>query len=607
MKPCYSDSKDQENDSKQFNYAMEVEGSSVLPMVLKASGNSGWLGEKVATETKRRQVETQNGLVGKLHHFFTTSPSLAFRYVVGRKLKDIEKRLDEIVLEMNNFKFLVEQVGRPIETFTRDETHSFVNTLMIVGSEIDKEKIVSLLLFSNYKENVPIIPIVGMGGLGKTTLAQLVYNDHRIQNHFPKRVFWACISDDFNIERILVKILQAGGANCSNSGGLENLQNQVRNMLSVNQFLLFLDDVWNEDIVEWKTLENFLITGARGSRIVVTTRSKEVASIVKTGTIIPYELGGLSEDQCLEILVKWAFKEGANKHENLVNIGREIVKKCGGVPLAARTLGAMLHSKTNEGDWKSVRDSEMWALAQKKNDILPILKSSYDQMPPFLKHCFACCSLFEKDEVIDGNRLIYHWMAQGFLQCSDREKELEDIGEGYILELHLAIGVCPPVNWSDGDYDLKGLKSLKKLGLYSLPKLVTLPKGLQDVAATLTHLAIIDYESFTLPSECILPNLQSLEIEDCCDFESLPEGMQCLTKLQFLRISGCNLATSSREGGEDWHKIAHIPTTELLDLFRGACFVATFVMAFYKMIVVLSLHFVEVCLVPMLWFWLLFS
>ncbi|KAI8562435.1 hypothetical protein RHMOL_Rhmol03G0037600 [Rhododendron molle] len=391
--------------------------------------------DEVATETKRSQVES---LMRKVYYFFTSSNPLVFRNVVGRKIRDIGKRLDEIVLQMYAFKFVVKLVERPIQINRREETTSFVNTVTVIGRDADKEQLVRLLLSSGDEENVAIIPIVGMGGLGKTTLAQLVYNDPRIQNHFTKRL-WVCISNDFDIKRVLIKLLQADDSNGDTSysnEGLEQLQNRVRNLLRKDKFILFLDDVWNEDRVEWKKLENLLITQARGSRIVVTTRSKMVASIVRTSTVEPYELGGLSNKECLDILVKWAFKEGdESKHSNLVNIGKEIVKKCGGVPLAVRTLGAFLFSKTNERDWLSVRDNEMWAIVQKKNDILPILRLSYDQMPSYLKHCFAYCSLFEKDEIIYGTRLIYPWMALGFVQCVDTKDELEDIGEGYILEL----------------------------------------------------------------------------------------------------------------------------------------------------------------------------
>ncbi|KAH7855522.1 hypothetical protein Vadar_025801 [Vaccinium darrowii] len=509
--------------------------------------------DEVATETKRRQVETQNGLVGKVHHFFTTSPSLAFRYVVGRKLKAIEKRLDEIVLEMNKFKFLVKQVGRPIETLTRDQTHSFVNTPTIVGREIDKEKIVRLLLFSNYEENVPIIPIVGMGGLGKTTLAQLVYNDHRIQNHFAKRI-WACISDDFNIERILQKILEAGGANRG-----------------------------SECLTIKETITKAIPATVRHVSFKSTTYCKvprPLSRAKKLRTIIyPENLQrkfGSSVDpkivrfRSLRVLENCCFED----FSELKKIGK--LKLLRYLNLKDVTNLPKSLCKLINLEYLDLWYSGVFELPEGFEKLINLR---------FLRLSISSTCLSEKDFcgltslrmliIIDSINLTSLGEGIELLSCL-RELTIRNChmlsslpaGLRHLVSLErLAIRFCPLFNWSDGDYDLKGLKSLKKLGFYSLPKLVTLPKELQDAAATLTHLEIEQCARFTLPSECILPNLrslQSLKILNCPEVESLPEGMQRLTKLQFLSISYCSLDSRTyREGGEDWHKIADIPTTEI--------------------------------------------
>ncbi|KAI8562605.1 hypothetical protein RHMOL_Rhmol03G0047700 [Rhododendron molle] len=206
---------------------------------------------------------------------------------MGSKLNNIEKRLDEIVIQMRLFEFVVTQVERLIETET--ETCPSMNTRRIIRREDDKEELVRLLLSSGYEENVPIIPIVGIGGLGKTTLAHLVYEDHRIKENFTKRL-WVCISNDFDIKRILLKILQEDGDNWHSSfskEGLQHLQKQVTKLLSDDKFLLSLDDVWNGDVVKWNRLGDLLITRERGSRIVVTTHSETVALIVRTCNMEP--------------------------------------------------------------------------------------------------------------------------------------------------------------------------------------------------------------------------------------------------------------------------------------------------------------------------------
>jgi hypothetical protein len=109
----------------------------------------------------------------------------------------------------------------------------------------------------------------------------------------------------------------------------------LREKLKNKKFLLVLDDVWNEDRSKWIELMGLLSGGLEGSRILVTTRSHLVASIV--GTVPTYTLEGLSHDDCLSLFVKWAFKEGEDKqYPNLLEIGKEIVEKCKGVPLAIR-------------------------------------------------------------------------------------------------------------------------------------------------------------------------------------------------------------------------------------------------------------------------------
>jgi hypothetical protein len=168
-----------------------------------------------------------------------------------------------------------------------------------------------------------------------------------------------------------------------------------------------LDDVWNEDRNKWIELEALLrgAGGCNGSKIIVTTRNDSVANIM--GTTPTYKLDGLSQEECLSLFVKLAFKEGEEKqHPNLLEIGKEIVRKCKGVPLAVRTLAGLLYSKVDEKEWKHVRDNEIWNLEQKEGGILPALQLSYNQLPFHLKQCFAYCSVFPKDYQFSNFELI---------------------------------------------------------------------------------------------------------------------------------------------------------------------------------------------------------
>ncbi|KAG5555856.1 hypothetical protein RHGRI_006492 [Rhododendron griersonianum] len=501
--------------------------------------------DEVATETKRRQVES---LMRKVHYFFTGSNPLVFRYVVSCKIRDIGKRLDEIVLQMNAFKFVVKLVERPIQINRREETISFVNPVTVIGRDADKEKLVRLLLSSGDEENVAIIPIVGMGGLGKTTFAQLVYNDDRIHKHFTKRL-WVCISGDFDVRRILIKLLQAGYPDRDTSysnKGLEQLQNRVRNLLREDKFILFLDDVWNEDRVEWKKLEDLLITQAKGSRIVVTTRSKMVASIVRTSTVEPYELR--------ENIGKLKLLRYIDAPANLPN------SLCMLLNLQYLDLCQSHVYGLPEDLWKliSLRFLGLTTtLARLPKEGIGRLTSL--RMLFFYK-CFNLESLGEGIEYLSCLRDLALWNCSKLVSLPAGFRDLTSLER-------LEIGSCKSLNLSEDD-DFKGLRSLKRLGLRHLPGLVNLPNGLLDAAATLTRFDIEFCRNFTSPSESILPNLlslQSLAIVDCRKVASLPEGMQRLTKLQDLFISRCRLNTTIRyrEGGEDWPKIAHVPNIKI--------------------------------------------
>ena len=182
-------------------------------------------------------------------------------------------------------------------------------------------------------------------------------------------------------------------------------------------------------------MKNLLLGGCNGSKIIVTTRNNSVATIMSIAE--SYNLDGLSQKDCLSLFVKLAFKEGEEEqHPNLLEIGKEIVKKCRGVPLAVNTLACLLYSKVDEHGWISIGDNEIWNLNQKESGILPALMLSYNQLPFHLKPCFAYCSIFPKDFVFNNLLLIHFWMAHGILQSpKDENLELEDVGNLYIREL----------------------------------------------------------------------------------------------------------------------------------------------------------------------------
>ncbi|XP_052483622.1 putative disease resistance protein RGA1 isoform X1 [Gossypium raimondii] len=379
-----------------------------------------------------RRLVLKRGSTGrKVRHFFSGSNPWAFGFRMGYKIKKANEMLNKIAAEKAKFHLTEKHETNVIHR--ERETYSFVKTSSVIGRDEAKQHLVNFLMNPTDGEDIPVLPTVGIGGIGKTTLAQLVFNEESVKSHFELRI-WVCVTEDFDIKQLMIKIIKSAiGMNCKDMNK-EELHKVLQDCLNGKRFFMVLDDVWNEDKKKWSELKDLLCGGAQGSRIIITTRSRKVATI--TGTIPPYDLEHLSYDNCLSLFLKLAFKEGEEKqHDNLVRIGEGIVQKCKGVALAVKTLGSLLCSTRVQHDWELVRDSELWKLKQEENDILPALKLSYDHLPWYLKQCFAFCSVFPKDFEFNHPFLISLWMANGFLQSPYENEEPEDIGNRYIQEL----------------------------------------------------------------------------------------------------------------------------------------------------------------------------
>ncbi|XP_017976522.1 PREDICTED: disease resistance protein RGA2 [Theobroma cacao] len=385
--------------------------------------------DEFEVEALWRQALKQRSLGDKVSNFFSSSNPLAFRFRMAHKIKKVTERFGEIAALKNNFHLSESHDGSRYVVRLDRETHSFVQASDIIGRDEDKEKIIKTLLQDPTDgEDISVLPIVGIGGLGKTALAKLVFNDQCVDRHFELKM-WMCVSDDFDLRQLMIKFIKAEkgvlNGDCSNMD-LKQLQKILRDCFDEKKYLLVLDDLWNEDHIKWDELKQLLVGGGWGSKIIVTTRSNQVAEIM--GTIPTYKLQGLPEKESLCLFLQFAFKKrDVKQYPNLGKIGEEIAKKGKAVPLVLKILGSLLLSKPSEHDWKLVRDSEMWKLVQKENNIFPVLKLSYDQLHSYLKQCFAYFSIFLKDYEFYDGELIQFWIAHGLLQSSNENEEPEDI------------------------------------------------------------------------------------------------------------------------------------------------------------------------------------
>ncbi|KAL5545622.1 hypothetical protein UlMin_005309 [Ulmus minor] len=275
----------------------------------------------------------------------------------------------------------------------------------VYGRRDDKEAIMKLLLSDETcgDKISMVLPIVGMGGIGKTPLGQLVYNDRRVKNHFQIQV-WVTISTEFDVFNITKQIFERVTSKEFKSKETSQLQRELSEALEENRYLFVLDDVWNEDYVPWDDLRRPFKSGKSGSKIIITTRSSNVASTMSK--VEAYNLGGLSDENCWKIFIRHAFENEdlLNAYPDLQKIGGGIVQKCKGLPLAVKSVAALLHSVSSLDEWRMILKNQIWDLKLQENarkSVLPALWLSYRRLSPQLKRCFAYCSIFPKDYEFD--------------------------------------------------------------------------------------------------------------------------------------------------------------------------------------------------------------
>jgi hypothetical protein len=313
----------------------------------------------------------------------------------------------------------------------RLSTTTLVDVSSIYGRDVHKEKLIKFLLEGNDSGNqVPIISIVGLGGMGKTTLAKLVYNDKKIKEHFQLEA-WVYVSESFNDVGLTKAILTSFGFSADGED-LNLLQHQLQHKLTGKKYLLVLDDVWNGNAACWENLLLPFNHGSSGSKIIVTTREKEVADVLNS---MLFDLEQLDKSDCWSLFVTHVFHGKNVHHPNLESIGKKIVDKCGGLPLAVKTLGQLLRRKFSEHEWRKILETDMWRLSDEDSNINPVLRLSYHNLPSNRKRCFAYCSLFPKGYEFDKGGLIKFWMAEGLLKCCRADKSEEELGNEIFNDL----------------------------------------------------------------------------------------------------------------------------------------------------------------------------
>ncbi|KAL5570288.1 hypothetical protein UlMin_026863 [Ulmus minor] len=464
------------------------------------------------------------------------------RYHVASRIKELNGRLDRIADEKNRYQFVENPIA--IEPVQR-ETTSFKDISEVYGRDVEKEIVIEKLSCgsSEAQKGFEVIPVVGMGGIGKTSLAQLVYNDDVVINHFNKRI-WVYATDPFDVVMVAKAIalaLEVRGANEMANWGLQTLQERIDEAIEGKKFFLVLDDVWTADDKKWEPLKEALRKGAPGSRILVTSRKTEVALMMGAKrNMITLEV--LSEEVCWTIFSKLAFSN-VDKRDELEGIGRQIVDKCRGLPLVAKTLGSLMSfQEPTREDWNGVLKSELWDLERIKHEVFIPLMLSYYDLPPLEKRCFLFCSYFPKDHSIGRDDLIQLWLSQGYLSSKKNYWE-----QGLVCFRNLAKRSLFQNFEEDGHGDIVGCKMHDIVHDFALFLTeneffnMKLNGEEMEINMKARHYTLLLENQAQLPSQVYQKkNLRALFVQNLCSsplsFESLSNSA---SSVKTLTLSGC--------------------------------------------------------------------
>ncbi|CAM8941830.1 unnamed protein product [Rhodiola kirilowii] len=384
---------------------------------------------------KQRGPETQPSCTGTMSRCFVTyTAKFPSTYNLGCQIEKLMTKVNDLSSRRVRYGLDAADVSTTSDSRERYIRRSapYANNEHMVGLS----ETVSFLegKLTNGGSGRFVISIYGMGGLGKTTLARKLFNS--LSGEYFESSSWVCVSQEYNTRDILLHLIKSM-ANPTKEV-LESMTTEasmeayLRIWLTGRRFLVVIDDVWEREA--WESLERAFPDNNKSSRVIITTRKQHVATL-KTAYV--HELRYLQEHESWELFCKNAFLDDNEMTcpPNLERLGREMVTKCSGLPLAIITLGGLLSTKSQVlNEWELVRDN-LWKELKKEDSvhINAVLELSYKDLPQKLKPCFLYVSMFPEDFEIPISKLILMWVAEGFI--GQEEGSQEDAAKSYFNEL----------------------------------------------------------------------------------------------------------------------------------------------------------------------------
>ncbi|XP_048557165.1 disease resistance RPP8-like protein 3 [Triticum urartu] len=365
----------------------------------------------------------------------------------------------------------------------------------VCGRVAEKNNIIKMIT-EEKSDGVVVLPIVGIAGVGKTTLAQLVCNDPDVEHQFDQRI-WVWVSRNFDKIRLTREMLNSiSQERHEEITCFAKLPEILKSHANSKRLLIILDNVWDDvdDNIRWaEMLDSLVSSHVKGNVVLVTTRNIFLAR--RLGTLKPVKLGALANDDFWLLFKSRAFGyENCQEHPSLSIIGWQIAEKLKGNPLAAVSTGELLRKKLNTDYWRIVLKNEEWKYMHHNRGIMAALKLSYDQLPYHLQRCFSYCSIFPDSYQFLSEVLVGFWISQGFVKCNNSSRRLEDIGQGYLIDL-VNMGFFEEVKREEPYLGSQVMYAI--CGLMHDFAMMEVDGSFPQILSKLYHLQVLDVGSYT--------------------------------------------------------------------------------------------------------------